>query len=1755
MYLYCRYKAFVTTALAFCFASAVSAQMVVPVGSGSIASVPPTYKAKTEPGGPGFNATAMLTRKIYADELPALSDGSLEIPGRPIPTNDWWTDIINNQFSGALWSYPAMLRTFDDGVQVNYPSYWADYGKEIKSRTSITVGSPKYTATAAIATNWHDWDVVFRMPSVKEDGEIVVTAAHGTPFTWFEFDRLAPQIRFSTAPVKFADKPGVLGFRLDGDYYGLYYPAGAGYEVKDGNLNFEVGTAWVVVALLRSEDDLDAFARYAVSIPRDTRVSWNYDEKNARVTTFLNVESENLRTPGTQAPSLLGFLPHVYKYALQGASMSFMDEQGFMTPRGTLKLAVSENGTYSYSYRFSGMLPAYAAPREGNDAEHGFRQEVLDRLMTDYVAKGSFGGDTYWGGKGLVQMAMNMSFAKESGNTAVYEESKRRLRDAFKEWLTYTPGENNYFFSYYPRWGAMLGFDVSYDSDAFNDHHFHYGYFTYAAALLCMEDKAFARDYGELLTMIAKDYANWDRNDRRFPFMRTLDIWCGHSWAGGLGDHGNDNGNGQESTSEAMQSWGGLYLLGVALGDNDMRDAGIWGWNTEARATREYWYDVDAPRPANEGGRKPWAGKNDRKGNYNYDEYPYAYNSNITGKGIGWWTWFGGDPLFMHGIQWMPISPALDYLSWDPDFVGWAFDDMIRGANSTFSHAWFESTVNTVNNEPIEPLAANDWGNVALAYYQRHDPAAAAAIFDEALERKMHIATSVSTSHISYFVIHNHLTYGEPDFSIHADIPTAQVCVKNGIATYMVYNPGESDRVVRFYDASGRVVKSVTAAPGRISAISADPVATSIETVSSEGMIIPTAASTTIKSRVLDQYGAGISGLGVETTLSSGAPAVFENGRLTVDADAEIGSKFDLLFTCGDVACTIAFTVNEKPQPMSARIENLPEMCERGTVIPVEFHYVDQYETDNVPSDTEWTYIDTAGRSGKFDTEVCFADAGLYTLTAASVQTGASASKQIFVTPPLPLVSLHADTYASSAENVGSLPPGATDGDLGIRWGSEHSDDQWLTLDLGENCYISRVAIVWEAAFAAKYDIQVAQDGCEMMDFTARYAGVDTPVRVPAETVWRTVVTERAPGAGEKVTTVNATGRYIRMRGLERGSAYGYSCYEMSVYGLGDSVADDAVIGIDFALPQVIDSGTEIELAPVAYTRGGDMRNDIAVVWSADKEAGFSGNLFTPLDHGIYTVTASIPDVGESKASVFVNDVERPASIALDADTYIAVCNEPVEIPFTVMNQYLAPYSRDAGNISVTVRNASGEVAPEAVYDAASTQFRSSEIGVYTIDFAGLAQCTVEVKALSEFNLALGKTATASSYKGDGGRASLAVDGNTDTRWESEWDDNQWLAVDLEDTYLVDRIHIVWEGAYARSYRLQSSIDGDDWYDFYQESDCKGGEESLTFPTVPARYIRICCDIRFLSAYGFSIKELRVFGISRLDPDASVAEPVISTLEYTTGNGSIAVESSATSETGALFLNIELQASDGQTVTTASCAIASGEKWSTEFDQLSSGSYKIILTATDAFGNETVRECDGIAVEYSIVGINLALGKRAWSSSQENDALAAGKVCDGDLGTRWGSKFEDNQWVIVDLGNSYSLDHINIYWDRPAYATHYDIFVSQTEDEGSFRKVASREGFSLSGVSVEDADDVIYLDGAMGRYVKIVGVERATGYGTSIRELEVFGRDIPTGIDTVETSGTGEVIWFTLQGVRVAHPSAGIYIRVAGGKAEKVLIR
>ncbi|MCH5224926.1 MAG: discoidin domain-containing protein [Muribaculaceae bacterium] len=1441
------------------------AQTPVRFGEGSIASFPPTYKAKSAHNMSGFNATSMLTREIYVDEYKSTNIEGLQAPGRPIPTNDWWTDLINSRFSGALWSYPAMLSTSENGVKIHWPSYWADAGKEIKSKTNITVGGKKFRAEAAIAKEWGDWNVTFRMPSTSGDGEITVTMMHGSPFTWFEFEGVDPEINCSVPPTLSGNSSGHALLKVGDDLYGLYFPEKCSPEISEGKIVFNKNPEWLSVGLLRSEKDHNDFAPYATSIPRHTRVGWRYDEPSAKIETEWRVYAENLRDEEGPAPVVQGFLPHVYKYSLPGVQLAWADSDGFTTPRGKMKLAISPSGFFSYAYQFSGMLPINGAPtKEGSET---FSLDILNELTSKYQSEGTFGGDTYWGGKGLTQMAMNMHFAKLSGNKEVYEASKRKLREIFENWLTYSPGESTFFFSYYPRWGAMLGFDVSYDSDAFNDHHFHYGYFTYAAALLCLEDRDFAEKYGEILTLIAKDYANWDRDDKRFPFMRTLDPWNGHSWAGGLGDAGNDNGNGQESTSEAMQGWGGIYLLGVALGNKEMRDAGIWGWNTEARATREYWFDVDAPRPANVGGRKAWPGKNDRQANYNYDEYPYAYNSNITGKGIGWWTWFGGDPLYMHGIQWMPISPALDYLSWDPDFAQWALDDMMSGANSSFSHDWFNYTTNSDDGNSINPLAHSDWGNVALAYMQRFDPKGAAEIFDRAYREKLPIAVNVSTGHISYYTIHSHLTYGDPDFSIHADIPTAQACCKDGVYTYFVYNPGEEDRVVNFYNSAGAKVKSVIAPAGRLAAISADPVAYGFEFEIEGGYIVPPGESALLSARVVDQYGAGMPGNKVSFSLASNAPASLSGNTLKINSNAKKGDQFILTLSSGSLIEEYAITVNDRPVAEEAIITGVPPYCEKSLSLTPAFIVTDQYGAVSTPSDTEWSLKDPEGGMWSVDVPINFTKCGNYILTAFSPSLKAKAEEKIYVTPDLPVVSKKAVVMASSAENVGTMPEGLTDGDHSTRWGSAHTDDEWVAIDLGEDCFISKVKIDWEAAYASLYDIEVAPDGCPMTTMTADYAGEKRQIKVPDESAWVQACRVENSASGEVISEVFANGRYVRMKGLKRHTVYGYSIYEMEVTGVKLSSSPEEIIGVEFNLPEVMDSGETITLTPLAFTFGGSTISNTAVEWSADCEARFTGNEFTPTSFGPYNVYGKIPGGMTIQAPVYVNEVENAAYVDFGRESYDAIAGYKVNIPFTVYNQFLAPYSGGIKDIEINVVDEEGNRVDYATYNRATCNFLSQKSGIYFVRFETLGVCMVNVRPVSEINLALGKPVTVSSTEG-WNVAANAVDGDPGSRWESEWADNQWLSIDLEGLYMVDRVLISWEGAYAKSFTIEVSTDDVNYREVYSQSASQGNVESFGFAPAEARYIRLNCEKRALDAYGFSLYEIEVFGQSRLDAEA-----------------------------------------------------------------------------------------------------------------------------------------------------------------------------------------------------------------------------------------------------------------------------------------------
>ena len=73
----------------------------------------------------------------------------------------------------------------------------------------------------------------------------------------------------------------------------------------------------------------------------------------------------------------------------------------------------------------------------------------------------------------------------------------------------------------------------------------------------------------------------------------------------------------------------------------------------------------------------------------------------------------------------------------------------------------------------------------------------------------------------------------------------------------------------------------------------------------------------------------------------------------------------------------------------------------------------------------------------------------------------------------------------------------------------------------------------------------------------------------------------------------------------------------------------------------------------------------------------------------------------------------------------------------------------------------------------------------------------------------------ASSVEGAQYPASAAVDGNLTTRWSSQYSDPQWIYVDLGATYNINRVKLVWEAAYGKSFKIQVSPDATNWTDIF----------------------------------------------------------------------------------------------------------------------------------------------------------------------------------------------------------------------------------------------------------------------------------------------------------------------------------------------------
>jgi hypothetical protein len=135
----------------------------------------------------------------------------------------------------------------------------------------------------------------------------------------------------------------------------------------------------------------------------------------------------------------------------------------------------------------------------------------------------------------------------------------------------------------------------------------------------------------------------------------------------------------------------------------------------------------------------------------------------------------------------------------------------------------------------------------------------------------------------------------------------------------------------------------------------------------------------------------------------------------------------------------------------------------------------------------------------------------------------------------------------------------------------------------------------------------------------------------------------------------------------------------------------------------------------------------------------------------------------------------------------------------------------------------------------------------------------------------------------------------------------------------------------------------------------------------------------------------------------------------------------------------------------------------------------------------------GSAVAASCGTTNLALHQPTTASSIQGQAWPASNATDGSLTTRWSSAFSDPQWLEVDLGSTQAICQVVIHWET-AYAKAFQI---QTSTNNTTWTTIFSTTTGTGGTQTINAT-------GSGRYIRMLGTTRATQYGYSIYEFQVY---------------------------------------------------
>ncbi|THV28742.1 discoidin domain-containing protein [Glycomyces paridis] len=679
------------------------------------------------------------------------------------------------------------------------------------------------------------------------------------------------------------------------------------------------------------------------------------------------------------------------------------------------------------------------------------------------------------------------------------------------------------------------------------------------------------------------------------------------------------------------------------------------------------------------------------------------------------------------------------------------------------------------------------------------------------------------------------------------------------------------------------------------------------------------------------------------------------------------------------------------------------------------------------------------------------------------------------------LLSQDRPASASSTENPDYTPASAAfDGDPGTRWSSQFDDDEWLQVDLGDRFDLSSVELVWEGAYAASYEIQVSADGQS----------------------WTTVHTETAGQGGTEVVGLDATGRYVRMQGLERATGYGYSLWSMEVYGC--TAEDDGGAQDGPAKVEVVGSQGDWQL-----TVDGEPFTVKGLTWgpSPAEAATYMPELASM---GVNTLRTW----GTDASSLALLDAAAAHDVKVMLGFWLQPGGGPGSggcIDYTTDDAYKDQALADivgwvetyrdheavlmwnVGNESVLgLQNCYGPDEVDAQRNAYTTFVNDVAIAIHAVDADHPVTSTdawtgawpyYEANAPDLDLLAVNAYADVCGVQQDW------IDGGydrpyiiTETGPAGEWevpDDANGVPQEPSDVAKAEAYGQAWDcitdhegvalGATMFHFGTEGNFGGV-WFNlipggnrrlsYYAVAEAYGGTPQANTPPV-IEGMDLGFDGPIVGGEEFTVT------MDVTDPDGDALEyiPMVNSAYI---NGSWDMLLADYTDNG-----------DG-TITVRAPEIL--------------GVWKLYVWVEDGHGNVGVESRSLQVTLPDMEGENVAEGRPAEASTfQEWGGHTPAMATDGDLATRWASEWADGQWISVDLGQRTDFDAVQLVWES-AHASGYEVQVS--DDGQQWTTIHTVTGGNGGA-------DTIALSGS-GRYVRVLCTQRATEWGVSLYEFGVY---------------------------------------------------